>query len=90
KCIQIFQDGLTSASDDPELWFYLGYAHTLQKDYDQAIDITEQAVEKFTENHRLRFLLGQSYDQSGQFNKAVSTFEIALEIDPDDPFTLNY
>ena len=61
-----------------ELNYYLA-----NDDFSKAEELLNLAIEEDPNNHQLFFVLGNSYDNLNQFDKAVSAYEEAILIKPD-------
>jgi tetratricopeptide (TPR) repeat protein len=67
---------------DPENVLYpyeIGYAHYMSKDYQKAIDMLLPLTKRKHANDRVYQLLGNSYDNIGQRQKAIETYEKGLK-----------
>ncbi len=60
------------------------------KDYKQAIDILNKALNKFTDSQALLYHLGVLYDQSGDSANAISVMKQILKINQKSADALNY
>ena len=61
-----------------ELNYYLA-----NDDFSKAENLLNLAIEEDPNNHQLYFVLGNSYDNLNQFDKAVSAYKEAILIKPD-------
>lgn len=57
---------------------------------DEARKIFQQAVEQFADDHRVYFEYGMFLDKIGEPQEAMKIMERVLELNPDDPYALNY
>lgn len=57
--------------------------HLANQDFEKAEELLTLAIEEDPNNHQLFFALGSSYDNLGQFDKAVSAYEEAVAIKSD-------
>ena len=57
--------------------------HLANQDFNKAEELLTLAIEEDPNNHQLFFALGSSYDNLGQFDKAVSAYEEAVAIKSD-------
>ena len=60
------------------------------KEYKQAIDILNKALNKFTDSQSVLYHLGVIYDQSGDTKNAISVMQQLLKINPKNADALNY
>ena len=60
------------------------------KEYTQAIDILNKALNKFTDSQSVLYHLGVIYDQSGDTKSAISVMQQLLKINPKNADALNY
>ena len=60
------------------------------KQYQQAIDFLNTALNKFTDSQSLLYHLGVVYDQNGEQKKALSVMEQILTVNAKNPDALNY
>jgi tetratricopeptide (TPR) repeat protein/tRNA A-37 threonylcarbamoyl transferase component Bud32 len=69
-----------------DAWVLLGQGqHALaQRDYDEAIRLLSQAVEKDPQSWKAQRALGQAYQRAMRSDDAVESFRKALAINPDD------
>ncbi len=57
---------------------------------DAASDLFAEAVDRFPDNPRLLFEYGVFLDRRGEKDAALASMERVLELDPEDPYALNY
>jgi len=62
---------------------------TLER-YEDAVALYQRHLDSHPESANLLFLLGASYERSGQVPEAVSAFRRLLDVDPDSHQALNY
>ncbi|HEV3024520.1 MAG TPA: tetratricopeptide repeat protein, partial [Pirellulales bacterium] len=69
-----------------EAWVLLGQGqHALaQRDYDEAVRLLSQAVEKDPQSWKAQRALGQALEKAARSDDAVEAFRKALAINPDD------
>ena len=79
--------------EQPLVYYMLGTAYNLKKDYIMAMQYLEQAVSLAQSNKRLLLMtfgsLGDIYHHLGNHKKSDENFRNALEIDPNDDIVLN-
>ncbi len=56
--------------------------------YDTAITLLKQVSAREPDNVRIHTLLGMGYKAKGELTEAISEYQKALDIKPNDPFTL--
>lgn len=75
------------------IYYAVGYASYKQKDFDEALDMLNQALIMTGKNIQQRIsvynVLGMVYDELGQPDKSVEAFETALSINPRSAETLS-
>jgi tetratricopeptide (TPR) repeat protein len=60
----------------PEFYESLATAHLKKKEADKAIDVVIKGLEASPDNIRLRILLASTYEQTGNFAKAIEVYEV--------------
>ena len=75
------------------LYYYLGTAHMLKKDNENAVSVLEQAKRYSGSNQQLKLQilaqLGDTYHSLDQYDKSYKSYESALLIDPNNAHVLN-
>lgn len=67
-----------------EAWTRLGVLYFQNEEYEQAILILDQALEKFPEDYFVNYLIGISYAQHDDFVSADEHLSKALKLNPND------
>ncbi len=88
---RILEAWLADHPDDEEVTLALAGHWEDQGDYRRAIGLLEGFLEKHpTRNYRVYFTLGLLYDKLKDWRKSAEYMRRSLEINPDDPYALNY
>lgn len=90
KAIATLNDGLANRKDIPQFYTSMSALLTENKKFNEAIEVAQDAIEKFPENAEMRFVLGSIYDKIGKPEKTVEQMIKVLELSPDHAQALNY
>lgn len=86
-------DALELFPNDPSFYFFNGLANSQLKEYEAAIESFESGAGLVFDSPELRgqFLssLGDAYNDTKQYAKSDSCFDLAIEINPNNYFVLN-
>ena len=81
-------------SNKIEILYKLGELNHIQKKYDNAIKYFSSAISKIENSDKkfwyLYYSRGMSYERSSNWKLAEKDFLFALDLNPDQPLTLNY
>lgn len=84
---------LKTIPDNPTFWLYKGVAHSMKKNAQEAISAFENGVKYSTDNPALsqKFYaqLGDLYHEVKEYKKSYSSYDKALEYDPNNAHVLN-
>ncbi len=87
------EEALSLFPSNPALYYYQGIAYFQLKQYDDAIEILEtgKMIIFKSESGIVDFyiLLGDSYNAIKKYNKSDENYELALKVNPDNPYVLN-
>ncbi|PYV17720.1 MAG: hypothetical protein DMG21_07550, partial [Acidobacteria bacterium] len=83
KAEEAFKKGMTSDPESREALAGLAQLYSDQGEYDQAIDLLTKVPDVDSEPFLLG-MLGYAYSQSREYERAIATYEKALERDPDN------
>lgn len=90
--LQDAKKAIKSNSDSPILYYYKGFAHYQQQQYDSTVQALETAKKSQPTGDldlQINHLLAETYYKNNQLEKAWNTYELILEATPNDPHTLN-
>ncbi|MFM8818971.1 MAG: tetratricopeptide repeat protein [Phenylobacterium sp.] len=77
--------------DEPELLNYLGYSWIdRNQNLDEALEMVQRAVSQNPRSGAMVDSLGWAYFRLGDFPRAVTTLEMAVELEPGDPELNNH
>lgn len=86
---EIFGQAIELFPEDPRFYFFKGIAKFNLEKFNEAIVSFKSTIE-IDKNFNDAFVqLGITYDQLGDFDKAIYYYEKSLELEPDDPLTNN-
>lgn len=92
--IDILKGMVNERTDRPDALIQLGDVLRIQQDYAPAADAYDKAIErlggKTQVGWRLLYRRGIAHERAGEWNKAEADFLQALEIEPEQPYVLNY
>jgi tetratricopeptide (TPR) repeat protein len=76
SALAIYRELIGSHPEDAMLKLRAGECYIALKNYEQAVESLEEALKINPEvNKNLKFLLGQAYHRTGEFDKAIEMFE---------------
>jgi tetratricopeptide (TPR) repeat protein len=78
ESIKLLEESIKLDPDYIDYPYELGYAHYMAKDYQKTIDILTPLTKRKDVNDRIYQLLGNSYDNIGQRDKAIETYKSGL------------
>lgn len=90
KALVVLKEALKIRKDVPQFYSSLSALLSENKEYDQAMDVIKDGVERFPHNTDLRFLLGTLYDKVGKVDQTIEEMNRVLEVNPDHAQALNY
>ncbi|OQW54657.1 MAG: hypothetical protein A4S09_05735 [Proteobacteria bacterium SG_bin7] len=90
KALLVLKEALKIRKDLPQFYSSLSALLSENKDYDQAMHVIREGVERFPNNTDLRFLLGTLYDKVGKIEQTIEEMNKVLEVNPDHAQALNY
>lgn len=90
KALAVLKEALKVRKDVPQFFSSLAALLSENKEYDEAMTIILDGVERFPNNTDLRFLLGTLYDKVGKLDKTIEEMNKVLEVNPDHAQALNY
>ncbi|HEX3436287.1 MAG TPA: tetratricopeptide repeat protein [Pseudacidobacterium sp.] len=87
KFVEAANEYQTAAQLDPseENLFDWGSELLLHRTYDPAIDVFEQAVQRYPNSQRLRIGLGMALYSRGRYDESVKSLLTAANLNPSDP-----
>ncbi len=90
KAVSILQQAIAINPEDGYLYKLLGDSHRRNADYEDSQDAYETAYEKGYNTSDLHRNLGVTLERLDQTRAAEKHLKLALEMNPDDAFALNY
>ncbi len=90
KAVSILQNAIAINPEDGYLYKLLGDSHRRNADYGNSQDAYETAYEKGYSTSNLHRNLGVTLERLDQTQAAEKHLKLALEMNPDDAFALNY
>src|SRR3990172_170918 len=72
-----------------KVWFEKGNQHSLNKEYDSAIEAYTKAIALAPNNANTYYNRGIAYDDKGQYDRAIEDYNKAIEINPNDADAYN-
>ncbi|RCK38970.1 hypothetical protein TH19_04020 [Thalassospira profundimaris] len=94
KAIAILKDMVAERKDRPDALIQLGDILRIQGDYAGAADAYDKAITRLggdtVVGWRLLYRRGIAHERAGDWKKAESDFLLALEMEPEQPYVLNY
>jgi len=72
------------------LYILLASLYQKKGETEEARKIYKQALGQFPNDHQLYFEYGMFLDKTGEHDQAMKIMEKVLELNPDDPYALNY
>ncbi len=90
KALSVLKEALKIRKDVPQFYSSLAALLSENKDYEQAMVVIKEGVERFPNNTDLRFLLGTLYDKIGKVDQTIDEMNKVLEVNPDHAQALNY
>ncbi|WP_404422542.1 tetratricopeptide repeat protein [Thalassospira australica] len=92
--IDILQKMINERSDRPDALIQLGDILRIDQDYTGAANAYNRAIERLggtdAVGWRLLYRRGIAYERAGDWNRAEADFLKALELEPDQPYVMNY
>ena len=73
----------SKASERGRLLIEYSYSLRIENDQDKALRLLQQIAERFPDDKRTWFSLGNNHHAKGDFDSAIREFNKALELDPD-------
>jgi tetratricopeptide (TPR) repeat protein len=90
KALAVLKEALKIRKDVPQFYSSLAALLSENKDYEQAMLVIREGVERFPNNTDLRFLLGTLFDKIGKVEQTIDEMNKVLEVNPDHAQALNY
>ncbi|WP_417845290.1 tetratricopeptide repeat protein [Thalassospira povalilytica] len=94
RAIDILEDMVSERKDRPDALIQLGDILRIQGEYAKAADAYNKAIERLggdtVVGWRLLYRRGIAHERAGDWKKAEADFLLALEIEPEQPYVLNY
>lgn len=93
RAVEEFRQVLAMSDSSWESWLELGLAYRSAENHPKEIDAYRSGLTRAEDDEstqRLMMALGSAYEQSGQFDSAVSVFEDLVKRAPDYDMALNY
>lgn len=91
--LSLSNKGIASYPIIPEFYFYKGIGLSIQKNFNEAIDVFNQGLPLVVKNDdlksRFHIYLGDAYHTINEPEKAYNSYDKALELIPDNPYVLN-
>ncbi len=81
--VNILKDGITQYPEDVNIIFELINYYLGSQQSDMALEYISKAIEKDNKNQTLYFAQGSIYDKKKMFDEAKSSYEKAVEINPE-------
>jgi tetratricopeptide (TPR) repeat protein len=82
ESIKLLEESMKLDPDNIDYPYEIGYAHYMTKDYQKAIDFLTPLTKRKDASDRVYQLLGNSYDNIGQRDKSIETYEAGLKKSP--------
>lgn len=94
EAVAILKKMVNERKDRPDALIQLGDILRIQQEYAAAADAYDEAIERLGGNAqvgwRLLYRRGIAHERAGEWKKAETDFLQALEIEPEQPYVLNY
>lgn len=91
EAAKILEHALKMSSEEHQSFFFLLAAlYQKNKEPQKGMDVFERAAQIFPDESRVWFEYGLYMDRIGQQKDAMAHMTRVLELDPDDPYALNY
>src|SRR6185503_10248401 len=84
KAVDLFKKRVQSDPKDAEAFFYLGQAHSLLHQDEEASRALRQATRLKPDDEEAFYQLGMSETRLAHYPEAIAAFKKALELDPND------
>jgi len=85
KAEQMAQKAISLRGYQAPDYTLLGYINLLKKNFDEAVEYGEKAVELGPNNSSAHFFHGMALRYAGQYKEAISKFETAIRLNPIKP-----
>ncbi len=91
EAAEILEQALQVSSEEHQRFFFmLAAVYHKNKEPQKGIAVFERAVQRFPEESQVWFEYGLYMDRIGRQQEALNHMVRVLELDPDDPYALNY
>jgi tetratricopeptide (TPR) repeat protein len=90
KAIQVLEKALSLNNERPELYLMLASIYENLQEYDRAINLIKEGLNKLEDDIELLFRLGMLLDKTGDKVSCLDQMQRILEINPDHADSLNY
>ncbi|GJM29524.1 MAG: hypothetical protein DHS20C17_21590 [Cyclobacteriaceae bacterium] len=79
--------------NQPALYYYSGFAHLSNDDFDTAVEILEHGIKLSSSDPAMQVvfysLLGDTYNELKQYQESEDAYEAVLQVDPNNDHVLN-
>ena len=83
EAVEKFRSSIEKNPDNPAAYRKLGRVLDISlKEHRKAIDVLEEAIKLFPENHRLHYDLGAHYLEHKNYQKAIAQLKRIIELNP--------
>jgi tetratricopeptide (TPR) repeat protein len=80
KASELFREATTLDPDDPDLFFNLGYAHWIAREYPQAVAALREAVRRDPADDDAHYVLGAALQASGAADEGAREKDLARRL----------
>jgi tetratricopeptide (TPR) repeat protein len=80
KATDLFREGTTLDPNDPDLFFNLGYAHWIAREYPQAVAALREAVRRNPADDDAHYVLGAALQASGSAEEGAREKDLARRL----------
>jgi tetratricopeptide (TPR) repeat protein len=80
KATDLFREGTTLDPNDPDLFFNLGYAHWIAREYPQAVEALREAVRRNPADDDAHYVLGAALQASGSTEEGAREKDLARRL----------
>jgi tetratricopeptide (TPR) repeat protein len=80
KATDLFREGTTLDPNDPDLFFNLGYAHWIAREYAQAVSALREAVRRNPADDDAHYVLGAALQASGSVEEGAREKDLARRL----------
>jgi tetratricopeptide (TPR) repeat protein len=83
--IVLFNSFIADNLNSPLIYSNLGFLYKIKGEFDRALEIYDNGIEKYPENYLLYYRKGDTYQEKGDVESAIQYFKKAIELKPDFP-----